>query len=295
MLSIREKNAGEQYDELLAIVVKSDRQTLIEELRAEEIDPQGKAQELIDELNNAFFASDESDDCGHEFVGSLTDELVEVHEAFMKRLTRFSEQYAASFASDDFLSAMDSEDRYEPERESEYSPRTFYRDVRGQSDPIFIISGEIQLAEKREEWRRTTKFDERPIRMLVEYGNFDIGVTDSVHKWMLRVSTRVRRINGEPVPFLQIGGVGINMDTHIAECGVYGCKWRRQITYSDPTGAGSGHGYEASDKEWMEYVVLSIFAHLGSHNQNARNPFPRLIAKRFRDTDDERQSRYMAL
>lgn len=206
-------------------------------------------------------------------------------ENFIEAAELFLEGVDVSLMSKRAL--QENEDRwhtgYDPNAETrflKYNPREFVRDVWG-LDSVMFYTESRQTQTSRAEWKRVTEGESTQLRLLTEYGNFDFGLTAKAGRAKLRVRTQVRK----GTPYLSIGAVQINMLTGKVACGVVGCKHVGQLSNkpdrNDPT-------EQKPDREWQEYQILRIIAHLGTHDlKSATKAFPVFLdaVKEFRDTD----------
>jgi hypothetical protein len=210
-------------------------------------DPWNYLEQAIDELKIEFM----------DFSSEMTDQL----DAFIERANTFLEEVDASLETK--RNITEAQDRwaseYDPNAETRfmrYNPREMVRDIWGIGPAMFFVESRASKDAKRE-WKRVTKDQPASLRMLTEYGNFDIGITERASKAALRVRTAVRK--GEP--YLSIGAVQVNLNTGKVYCGVYGCNHTGRLS----------HG----DREWMEYQILRILQHLGTHDmKSAGKVFP---------------------
>jgi hypothetical protein len=172
-----------------------------------------------------------------------------------------------------------SSDSYDPG----YSPRQRFRDVRGLDTPEFqqpalrTPSGETDPKySSRNIWKRT-KGHTKHTYSLSEWGHFSFDVSKKYSESLLRV-TYHRKFDK---PYLRVGGVDISLLSGTVVCHVSGCKFKRRLQYN-------AEGGTEFDREYAEYQILSILAHLGEHTlKNPRNYWtPILEIKRFRDDKD---------
>lgn len=224
---------------------------------------------------------------------NIHENFPEEYEEFNERIEEFLDTVDASLVSPERI-AKDTDKWYsEPELESYYSPRQFRQDVWGKGSPVWVVdSSTSHLGGRlgntsRDIWKRATKDQSKDIRILCDYGNFSLEITNNLHKAFYKVRTSVRK----GIPVLGIGPVEVNMNTGQVACRVSGCNHRGQLTYSADSEV-------EADREWMEYQVLRILAHIGWHNnrfpkthtKDGRSThFPKILeTKRHRDSDDEK-------
>lgn len=222
----------------------------------------------------AYFDSVEEDAIESGIVEAFPEEWAE----FWERVQEFKDTVDASLVSPERIEKDTDPWHVEPEARDYYSPRQFRQDVWGIGSPKWVIDSNLGNSrhgnESRKVWNRATQEDTN-LRIVCDYGNFDIELTKRNARAMLRVRTVVRK----GIPYLNIGGVTINMLNGHTKCGVSGCKTEGWMTYA-PTPNSE------PDKEWMEYQVLRVLAHLGDHYNGGSNYFNKILAvKRHRDTD----------
>ena len=189
-------------------------------------------------------------------VDELQDELEEIHQPswkdFINRVNIFKEEVDASLQVKHYQSEQTDKWYTEPEKPLKYD-RNDYRTV-----PTYFTTMDERQRTSREEWRRVTE-DNYRLRMLVEYGNFDIAVTEKTARAWLRVRTAVRK----GVPYLAVGAIQIDMTNGLAQCGVVGCNHKGWLTVKDD-------GSSVEKKQWLEFQVLRLIMHLGDHDLGSK-------------------------
>lgn len=210
---------------------------------------------------------------------SIHENFPEEYEEFDERIQQFLDTVDSSLVDEARLNSAQYDKWYvEPEAPDYYSPRQFRQDVYGYGSPKWVVDSTIGSSrhgnESRKVWNRATNNDHN-LRIICDYGNFDIALTQKAANATLRVRTSIRK----GVPYLNIGGVTINMLDGHTQCMVSGCTTQGWMTYA-PIKDGE------PDKEWMEYQVLRVLAHLGDHYNGGSNYFNKILAvKPKRDTD----------
>lgn len=208
------------------------------------------------------------------FVQGFLSEISELHEELFdeNELEDFTTAVLSWLDQLDVANCARVPDRnkeVEPDRESYYSPWQLRRDVRGDGTVVafvYDLAAQEIPSNSREIWQRTNRNQQVKQYNLSDYGTFSLSVTANNAASMLRV----RRIKDQ----LSVGGILINLTTGVCKCHVSGCNWRRQLRWID--------------REYAEYQVLCILAHLGEHTmKNPKNYMnPILEVKRFRDSDN---------
>lgn len=210
-----------------------------------------------------------------EDIAHLSDEYEDEYNEFVDRAKNWMDILDSAFTSDERDAVHDREDEFEPEYspvgqsfDRGYNPRQRIRDIWDMDSPVFVR--EQYNKKSRDIWQRTTKNDSTSLRILCDYGNFDMGLTEKYGKALLRIRTVTRNVKGVPTPFLSIGAVQVNMRTGFVKCGVFNCEHEGHLSHkylSDGTW----------DKEWAEYQILRIFAHLGTHGKDSNRVFPKFV------------------
>lgn len=222
-----------------------------------------------------------------EDIKHLEEQFEDEYTEFVDRANEWLDILDSAFTSNerqDIHSRWDEDDpEYSPVGQTfdrGYNPRQRVRDVWDMDSPVFAT--EVHNKSSRKIWQRTTKNDSNALRILCDYGNFDMGATEKYGRALLRIRTVTRNVKGVPTPFLSVGAVQINMRTGFVKCGVYGCNHEGQLTYTENSIVKPGF-----DKEWAEYQVLRIFAHLGEHGKDNVKIFPKFAdaPKRYRDKE----------
>lgn len=222
-------------------------------------------------------------------------EDVEAYEEFFEACEEFKNKLDAALTSEDKTLTRDEQDEPEPKFDTRYSLRDFRQDAWGHGNvnmrPEFVVDSQIG-GSSRKTWKRVTKGD--PIRHLSDWGTFSLDLTKKYADSKVRVRTHIRK----GIPFLAVGAVQINMQTGHLECYVSGCGWKRALRYYEAN-AATEHFLKNGmlkpedlefDKEYAEFQILSILAHLGEHTRTNHNNYwtPINDVKRHRDSDEDK-------
>lgn len=223
----------------------------------------------------------------HEFVYELSQDLdpIQAFNTFLSEvgeedLLRFEEEWEAirqqletrNATLQERLSTVDRWTEIQPERDT-IRPDSYYpelkRDaanIRGTQDITEWVNTQESRSSREIRARidnaylKSLSHDERAKRyhkkIMLEYGTFDIAITESTHKAWLQVRRDLYHNT------LKVGMILINMSNGEAHCKVYRCDHKFQLSSKSPSPT-------IQDREWQEYQVLRIFEHLGTHNNPA--------------------------
>lgn len=193
------------------------------------------------------------------------DEVQEVKEYFLDYIDSLFMTQAETIQN----SPRDKELEYTP------TPSDYFKDKGSVTTLFFTESATIP---SREVYNRSTPGEKTVQFLITEIGYFDLALTEKVHSQWLQVSPLT--IKGRPV--LRVGMLMVDLECGSVKCNVYRCKAEFQLSHKvDDDGNW--------DREWAEYQVLRMFAHLGTHD-HPKNPWPKfkVLPSPFRDSDDQR-------
>lgn len=203
-------------------------------------------EQQLEEAIQEFLGVNEDDE---DFQDELTEWIEAANNSIQDYQQTLMEKHTISNRWDELDLTPDSK----PNKLSNYTDTKFTIDATVQHN------SQSQPISSRDIWDRTSGHNTKTI-VLTEYGVFDKNLTDrTMWRWL-----NVNKVQRNGVEWITFGSIQINMSNGEFYCGVNKCEFAHQLMHSN--------------RQVMEYQILRLLEHLGTHSQkNLVYPYPKFL------------------